>query len=93
MGKAKYMWVTLVPMLFMASTTITASSKLIQDFALKSATSPDPFAFRVNVLLMGSMLVLAIVVVFDSAVKWYGYLVKKRPIRNTEVVVYSTKGD
>jgi hypothetical protein len=42
---------------------------------------------------MGAMLVLAVVVVVDSAVKWYGYLVKKRPIRNTEVVVYSTKGD
>ena len=93
MGKAKYMWVTLLPMLFMASTTITASLKLIQDFALKSSTSSDPFAFRVSVLLMGAMLVLAIVVVVDSAVKWYGYLVKKRPIRNTEVVVYSTKGD
>jgi carbon starvation protein len=93
MGKAKYMWVTLLPMLFMASTTITASLKLIQDFAFKSSTSPDPFALRVSVLLMGAMLVLAMVVVIDSAVKWYGYLVKKRPIRNTEVVVYSTKGD
>jgi carbon starvation protein len=93
MGKAKYMWVTLLPMLFMASTTITASLELIQDFALKSSTSPDPFVFRVNALLMGTLLVLAMVVVIDSAVKWYGYLVKKRPIRNTEVVVYSTKGD
>jgi carbon starvation protein len=93
MGKAKYIWVTLLPMLFMASTTITASLKLIQDFALKSSTSPDPFALRVNVLLMGAMLVLAMVVVIDSAVKWHGYLVRRRPIKNTEVVVYSTEGD
>jgi carbon starvation protein len=90
MGKAKYIWVTLLPMLFMASTTITASLRLIHDFALKSSTSPDPFALRVNVLLMGTMLLLAMVVVIDSAVKWYGYLVKKRPIKTTEVTVYSS---
>ena len=91
MGKAKYIWVTLVPMLFMASTTFTASVKLIQDFILKSSTSPDPFTFRINALLMGVMLILAAVVVIDSAIKWYGYLVKKRPIKTTEVITYSTE--
>jgi carbon starvation protein len=91
MGKAKYIWVTLVPMLFMASTTFTASVKLIQDFILKSSTSPDPVTFRINALLMGVMLVLAVVVVVDSAIKWYGYLVKKKPVETTEVVVYSSQ--
>jgi carbon starvation protein len=91
MGKAKYIWVTLVPMLFMASTTFTASVKLIQDFILKSSTSPDPVTFRINALLMGVMLVLAVVVVVDSVIKWYGYLVKKRPIETTEVTVYSSQ--
>jgi carbon starvation protein len=93
MGKAKYIWVTLLPMLFMASITFTASLKLIQDFTSKVSTSPDPFAFGVNALLMGIMFVLAIIVVVDSAIKWYGYLVKKRPIKTTEIIVYSTKGD
>ena len=93
MGKAKYIWVTLLPMLFMASTTFTASLKLIQDFTLKASTSPDPFVFRINALLMGAMFVLAVVVVVDSVIKWYGYLVKKRPIKTTEVAVYSTEGD
>ena len=91
MGKAKYIWVTLVPMLFMAATTLTASVKLIQDFILKSSTSPDPVTFRINALLMGVMLVLAVVVVVDSVIKWYGYLVKKRPIETTEVTVYSSQ--
>src|SRR4030067_3137129 len=91
MGKAKYIWVTLVPMLFMAATTLTASVKLIQDFILKSSTSPDPVTFRINALLMGVMLVLAVVVVVDSVIKWYGYLVKKRPIKTTEVIVYSPR--
>ncbi|MDI6890556.1 MAG: carbon starvation protein A [Thermodesulfovibrionales bacterium] len=79
MGKAKYIWVTLLPMLFMASITFTASLKLIQDFTLKASTSPDPFTFRVNAFLMGVMLILAVVIVIDSAVKWYSYLVKKKP--------------
>ncbi len=91
MGRSKYIWVTLVPMLFMASTTFTASIKLIQDFTVQSSTSPDPFALRINALLMGAMLVLAVVVVIDSAIKWYGYLVKKRPIKTTEVTVYSSQ--
>ena len=91
MGKAKYIWVTLVPMLFMASTTFTASVQLIQDFILKSSTSPDPVTFRINAFLMGVMLVLSVVVVVDSVIKWYGYIVKKRPIKTTEVITYSTE--
>ncbi len=88
MGKAKYIWVTLLPMLFMASITFTASVHLIQDFSLKASTSPDPFKFILNALLMTVMLLLAIIVVVSSAVKWYGYLVRKRPIKTTEVIVY-----
>jgi carbon starvation protein len=89
MGKAKYLWVTLLPMLFMASITFSASLKLIQDFTSKASTSPAPFALWINAFLMGVMLVLAVVVLIDSAIKWYGYLVKKIPIETTEVVVYS----
>jgi carbon starvation protein len=91
MGKAKYIWVTLAPMLFMASTTFSASLKLIQDFTFKASTSPDSFAFRINAFLMGAMLILAVIVLIDSAVKWYGYLVKKKPIKTTEVIVYSSQ--
>ncbi len=91
MGKKKYIWVTLLPMIFMAAITFTASVELIQDFSLRASKSPDPFTFRINALLMGLMLILAIVVVIDSAVKWYGYLVKKQPIKTTEVITYSTE--
>jgi carbon starvation protein len=91
MGKAKYIWVTLLPMLFMASITLTASIKLIQDFTSKASTSPDPFAFSINAFLMGVMLVLSVVVVVDSVIKWYCYLTKKRSIKTTEVVIYSAK--
>ena len=92
MDKAKYIWVTLLPMLFMTSITFTASVQLIQDFFLKAHTSPDPFRFILNALLMAVMLLLAIIVVVSSAVKWYGYLVRKRPMKTTEVIIYSSRG-
>jgi carbon starvation protein len=91
MGKAKYIWVTLLPMLFMAVITFTASVELIQDFSLKASKSSDPSTFRINALLMAVMLILALIILIDSAVKWYGYLVKKRPIETTEVTVYSSR--
>jgi carbon starvation protein len=91
MGKAKYIWVTLLPMLFMAIITFIASVELIQDFFLKASKSADPSTFRINALLMGVMLILAFVIVIDSAMKWYGYLVKKRPITTTEVTVFSSR--
>jgi carbon starvation protein len=77
MGRKKYLWVTLLPMIFMAAITFTASVELIQDFSLKASKSSEPFTFRINALLMTVMLILALVIVIDSAVKWYGYLVKK----------------
>jgi carbon starvation protein len=48
--------------------------------------------FKINALLTSVMLVLAIIILIDSRLKWYGYLVKNRPITTTEVVVYSSLG-
>lgn len=89
MGKAKYVWITFVPMLFMATTTFTASLKLMKTFSLKASTSPHPFVFQLNTFLMGTMLVLSVVILIDSAIQWYGYLIKKKPITTTEVIVYA----
>ncbi|MGE5343307.1 MAG: carbon starvation protein A [Candidatus Omnitrophota bacterium] len=78
MGKIKYIWVTLAPMVFMAVTTFTASILLLKDFAKKaSASGPDAIIYLVDVILMALIVVLAIVILSDSVVKWYGYLRKK----------------
>lgn len=80
MDKARYLWVTAVPMLFMASTTITASVKLISDNWTKASAVPDPFIYQCNAFVMGLMVLLAVVVLIDSAVKWYGYLSRRSVI-------------
>jgi carbon starvation protein len=48
--------------------------------------------FKINALLTSVMLVLSIIILIDSLLKWYGYLVKNRPNTTTEVVVYSSLG-
>ncbi|MGB9716618.1 MAG: carbon starvation protein A [Thermodesulfovibrionales bacterium] len=91
MGKAKYIWVTLGPMILMSIITLTASVELIQEFINKASISPKPLTFIINAVLMVIMLILASVIVIDSVIKWYGYLIKKKPIKTTEVVICSSK--
>lgn len=78
MGKVKYVWVTLVPMLFMAITTSTAAVKLLNDFSIKAfSSSPEAFTFKINALLVGIMLFLALVIVINSFVTWYRFFAPK----------------
>jgi carbon starvation protein len=87
MGKAKYAWVTLVPMTFMASTTFTSSIKLIREYYIKAFSSlPDAGIYKVNMILISIMFLLAVTILVDSMIKWYGYYTKRRPITSTEVI-------
>ena len=93
MGKVRYAWVTFIPMLFMFTMTMTASYKLLYMFlgkAANAATSSDAFAFRLDAVLVASMAILAVIVVADSFVKWYGYLAGKREVVTSEVVEWAT---
>ena len=82
---------TFVPMVFMFATTFTASYKLFFAFIEKAAISTTPedaFAFRLDAVLIAAMAILAIIALFDSVHKWYGYLSGKRGIVTTEVVTW-----
>ena len=80
MNKTKYIWVTLIPMLFMATTTFTASVKLILEYSNKALLdTPDAFTFKVNVILLALMVILALVILIDSSIKWYNYFIFKKP--------------
>jgi carbon starvation protein len=90
-GKAKYLWVTLVPMVFMFITTLTAAWQLFLMFRSKATAATlaaDRFNFGLDATLVGTMAALALVFLGDLLCKWYGYLRGSREMKSTEVVEY-----
>ena len=74
MGKAKYIWVTLVPMVFMFVMTLVAAWELFWLFTREGRFSAHPsqaFTFRLDSILVAIMAALAIVAVADSVAKWW----------------------
>jgi carbon starvation protein len=88
MDKARYLWITVVPMLFVGVITLTASWQLFGLFSAKAAAATaakDAFNLRLDAWLVAVVAILAVVILADSIRQWYGYLVQKRPYRSTEV--------
>ncbi|MBI3615441.1 MAG: carbon starvation protein A [Candidatus Omnitrophica bacterium] len=73
MGKARYAWVTLVPMVFVAVTTLTAGWQSIwQNFLPLAAQSGKAFVGILNAALTGFMMVCTLVIIVHSALRWVG---------------------
>jgi carbon starvation protein len=75
-GKAKYAWTTFIPMVFMFTTTLTASWELIglfRDRAAKAATAAESFNFTADAFLVLLMAALAVIALADMLYAWYGY--------------------
>ena len=72
-GRAKYAWVTLVPLTFVGSTTLVAGFKSITDIfwplTQKPATSMQGF---INTGLTAIIMLAAIVIMIDSIRRWLG---------------------
>lgn len=86
-GKARYAWVTAVPMLFMFVTTLTAAFQLLMLFQAKAEAAPTAataFTFHLDAVLVTLMAVLAVVSLADMAHKWHGLLRGSRPLIHTE---------
>ncbi len=95
MGKARYAWVTLIPMLFMVVMTLTASWELFWIFLDKAGTHTDPgivFTYRLNSILVSVMALLAVTVVADSVIKWYGYIFRRKSTLSPEIGVVTDRG-
>jgi len=95
MGKARYLWVTAVPMLFVGVITLTGSYELFYLFVGKAASVGGPgqaLSLYVDAALVGVVALLAVIVLMDSARQWYGYLVQGQPYTTSEVLVYSGEG-
>ncbi len=66
-GRGRYVWVTLGPLAFVTTTTMTAGVELVQRFTQNAAAMPDKaFLWNLNRALVVIMLVLVIVVLGDS---------------------------
>jgi carbon starvation protein len=90
-GKIRYVWVTFLPMLFMFTTTFSASWKLIFIFrakALQAKTVADAFNFNLDATLVSLMAILAIVVLLDMIYKWYCFISGRKAMVSSEIVEF-----
>jgi carbon starvation protein len=73
LGKARYAWVTIVPLSFVATTTLVAGYQSIRDIfwpqAQNPATSTQGY---INTSLTALIMTAAVIVLVDSVRKWIG---------------------
>lgn len=75
MGKARYTPITLVPMCFMFTLTLTASWQLVGRFWGLAASKPEEaFTYHLDAILVATMACLATVILIDSIRKWAGMM-------------------
>jgi carbon starvation protein len=91
-GKERYAWVTLVPMIFVAVTTLTASWLNITDNYLPLMAQPGTTVQGlVNTLLTLIMMVCAVVILIEACRRWYRVLVKGEYLVHGQVVSSSAE--
>jgi len=72
-GKAKYSWVTILPLAFVGSTTLVAGFKSITDIFWPLAQKPETaLQGYINTSLTVLIMVAAVVIMFDSVRRWLG---------------------
>lgn len=90
MQKARYLWITIGPMLFVGAITLTGCYELAFLFLRKAATAgvAEPvLPLYLDAALVGAVALLAVIVLADSLRQWYGYLVEGKPCTSSEVLV------
>ena len=74
-GKARYAWVTLLPLSFVATTTLTAGWRNIWDNFLPLArTGGRPFQGYLNIGMTAVMMACVLTILADSLRRWSGAL-------------------
>jgi len=77
-GKAKYAWVTIVPLAFVSTTTLVAGVKSITDIFWPLVQKPETaLQGYINTSLTAIIMFAAIVIMFDSIRRWLSS--RKRP--------------
>ncbi len=87
MDKARYLWVTAVPMVFVGVITLSGSYELFVLFMTKAAAAAirEAAVFYLDAALVGIVAALAVVILADSVSKWYAFVVQKKPFTTSEV--------
>ncbi|MDD8019558.1 MAG: carbon starvation protein A [Bacteroidota bacterium] len=92
-GKQKYVWISAIPLAFVSTTTITAGILNITDnFYPLTKNSLTATQGYVNITLTVIILVCAVIILVDSARRWYKVLAKKEYVINGQVVDGSVQG-
>ena len=84
MGKARYSWVTLVPLSFVATTTLVAGWQSITDNFWPLSQKPETAVQGyINISLTAILMTAAVIVLIDSARRWMGG--GRRPAPTTDL--------
>ncbi len=74
-GKARYAWITAVPMVFIAVTTFTAAHLLFYSFLAKAFSEPEmAVTYRLDAALVGLMAFLSLIVIAESCLKGFAFI-------------------
>jgi carbon starvation protein len=94
MGKSSYLWVTALPMVFVAIVTLTGSYEMFWMFMRQAEllTAGDAVALYLDAILVSVVAILGLIVLSDSIRQWYGYVVLKQPFTSSEIVVMAGGG-
>jgi carbon starvation protein len=71
-GRARYAWVTLLPMLFVTTTTLTAGSQLISLWLRLIADGADPVKYWLNIGFALFIILSVLALLFMAAARWVG---------------------
>ena len=78
-GRARYCWVTILPLSFVAVTTLVAGWQSITDIFWPLTQTPDKaMQGYVNTFLTATIMIAAVIILLDSLRRWFG--LGKRPI-------------
>jgi carbon starvation protein len=80
-GKAKYAWVTIVPLSFVAITTLVAGWESITDIFWPLTQQPEKaLQGYVDTGLTATIMIAAVIILADSIRRWFGFGKRPEPI-------------
>jgi carbon starvation protein len=86
-GKVRYVWITLIPMLFVSITTLVAGWENIFDNFLPLLNNPATATQGyVNATLTAAIMICAVIILIEAGRRWHMVLVKKKNIVLGKVV-------